>query len=179
MKGQDIILMLLLRLHDRDKWKLEELSSLLGQSVSQCHAARNRLREARLLSADPTKPWHVPGENFAEYLIHGFKYDFPPKLGAQVRGIPTAQSSEFVAEHFRSGDASGFAGVVWPSASGTVKGQSLAPVHSSQLILHAQPGFEDVYKMLVYMDLLRVGQARERAWAANKIEEAALAPFAH
>jgi hypothetical protein len=172
MKGQDVILMLLLRLHHKEKWTLERLSAVSGQSISQCHAAKNRLREARLLSSDFSRQWHVPAENFSEYLIHGLKYDFPPKLGAPVRGVPTAHSSEFVEEQFRA-DGSEISGVVWPSAVGASVGRSLEPVHPSQLHVCARPGFEDVYRMLVYMDLLRMGQARERSWAAVKIKEAA------
>lgn len=172
MKSQDVVMMSLLRLHPQEKWTLEELSARLGQSVSQCHAARKRLREARLLSSDPARPWHVSAENFVEYMIHGVKYDFPPKFGAPVRGIPTAHSSAFVSEQFRNvgGDASK---VVWPSANGSVIGRALDPLHSSQLHLCSQPGFEDVYKLLVCVDLLRMGQSRERAWAAKQIEEAA------
>ena len=178
MKGQDVVLMLVLRLHPQDKWTLEELSRLLGQSTSQCFAARNRLRDAHLLSIDPTKPWHVPGDNFAEYLIHGFKFDFPAKLGAPVRGMPTAYSSEFVSKQFR-GDDSRMGGVVWPSPNGKVVGRSLSPVHSSQLNILANPGYDNLYRVLACMDLLRIGQAREKVWAAKEIEEAAYAEVAH
>jgi hypothetical protein len=178
MKGQDVVMMVLLRMHGHREWNFEELSKLLAQSVSQCHASRERLRKARLLSADPAKPWHVPVDNFAEYVIHGFKYDFPPILGGTVRGIPTAQSSEIVAEEFRS-KPSGSPGIVWSSPDGSAIGQSLEPVHPTQLNVCSNPGFESVYRMLVYMDLLRVGQARERAWGARKIEEEARAAPTH
>jgi hypothetical protein len=179
MKGLDVVMMVLLRASGRDHWTFAELSGALGHSVSQCHAARERLRAVRLLSGNPDKPWHVPADNFVEYLVHGLKYDFPAHIGASTRGVATAHSSDFVADQFRSVVKEGAGlGFVWPSAQGNAVGQALEPVHASQVVLAGKPEFAEAYRLMVLADLLRVGQARERAWAAASIEEVARAPVA-
>jgi len=178
LKGQDIVILVLLRLRPRQEWTYEAISKSIRISSSQCYAAIQRLQQARLLIfSSENVLWRVPSDNFKEYVIHGLKYHFPAQIGSLVRGIPTAHSAEFVSKNFiangvQEGD------YVWPSPDGFLKGNSLQPLHPSQL--HFAPKAKsffpnldnnDIYETFVCIDLLRVGSSREQKWAAEKLEQ--------
>lgn len=177
LKGQDVIILVLLRLSPKREWNFDALSGLMGISRSQCHLAIRRLRKARLLLDASVSPWRVSVTNFNEYVIHALKYDFPAEIGPVMRGIPTAHSADFVAENFHSDSASRGpeSHYVWPSAAGSHKGSSLEPLHPSQLRFVpkrqslSRSSYASVYEILVCIDLLRMGQAREQKWAAEWI----------
>ena len=176
LKGQHIIILLLLRLRPEQSWTYEALSKTIGLSTSQCHHAHKRLRESGLVTADASGPWQVPIFNCLEFILHGLKYAFPAKIGASSRGIPMAQSASFVKEHFVNEDSMGSA-YVWRDPEGLEKGNSLEPIHGCQL--RFAPGKtpdsskEDslMYEVLVCIDLLRVGRARERNWAVEALKK--------
>lgn len=165
IKGQDIIILLLLRLREKQSWTHEALAHATGLSTSQCHSAQKRLREARLLGQGPNSPWHVPESNCIEFLLHAVKYNFPAKVGSLVRGIPTAHSAGFVARLFRGTNELNY---VWSSPEGGSKGISLELLHPCQLLFTSDKN-QDMYEMLVAIDSLRIGRARERNWAEDFI----------
>ncbi|MBA3586030.1 MAG: hypothetical protein H0W41_00150 [Chloroflexi bacterium] len=166
LKAQDLICALAIRLVPH-AWSYSSLSAFTGLSTSQSHIACRRLVDAKLLRQDEGAAWQVPAANLAEFLAHGVPYVFPARLGEATRGIPTAYSAPFVASAFvASNDA---APLVWPTMDGEVKGNSLEPLHPCQLRCIAKPGGEPIYRALVCVDLLRVGQARERAWATDTL----------
>src|ERR1700734_4113193 len=104
LKGQDMIILILLRLRSKQIWTYDVLSNLTGISRSQCHLAIQRLRSSRLLVPSPDNPWHIPAAAFKEFVIHGLKYSFPAKIGSIVNGIPTAHSAVFVSKSFAAGE---------------------------------------------------------------------------
>jgi hypothetical protein len=175
LKGQDIIILLLLRLRSDQSWTYEALSKATGLSTSQCHLAHKRLRESGLVNADSSEPWKVPISNCLEFILHGLRYVFPAKISATSRGIPTAQGASFVKLHFVNEDPLGSA-YVWRDPEGLEKGNSLEPIHSCQLRFapgrNPESGNGDslMYEVLVCIDLLRVGRARERSWAVEGLK---------
>ena len=166
LKSQDLICALAIRLVPQ-AWSYSTLSAFTGLSTSQSHISCKRLGDARLLRQDAGAAWHVPALNLAEFLAHGVPYVFPARLGEATRGIPTAHSAAFVAAEFVSSETA--APLVWPTLDGQMKGNSLEPLHPCQLRCIAKPGGEAIYRALVCVDLLRVGQTRERAWAADTL----------
>ncbi len=175
LKGQDIVLLILLRLRPSPLWSYQSLSHELGLSTSQCHLAIQRIRSADLLSLDKANPWHVPEANCLELILHGVKYFFPPEIGSQARGIPTAGSAPFIQMHFASNKANASA-YVWPDPNGSLSGSSLKPIHPCQM--RFAPGKKKassfdtkLYEAMAYIDLLRVGRARERAWASEELKK--------
>jgi hypothetical protein len=175
LKGQDIVLLILLRLQPGQSWNYQSLSHELGLSTSQCHQAIQRIRSAGLLSLDKADPWHVPEANCLELILHGVKYFFPPEIGSQARGIPTAGSAPFIQKHFTPNKANTSA-YVWPDPEGNLSGSSISPIHPCQL--RFAPGknkassFDTrLYEAMACIDLLRVGRARERAWAAEELKK--------
>ncbi|MCS5711463.1 helix-turn-helix domain-containing protein [Candidatus Berkiella aquae] len=103
-----------------------------------------------------------------EFLIYGLKYVFPAELGEYTRGVPTAIGAPFLSEKFVMGDDPI---PVWPSAEGEVKGVALEPIHPSVTkSLQAYPD-DNFYKLLVLVDTIRVGRARERNMSIEMLED--------
>jgi hypothetical protein len=118
---------------------------------------------------DPSAPWLISGLGMVEFLSHGVPYVFPAKIGELTRGIPTAYAAAFVREAFSTTQSSPV--LVWPIAGGPAKGNRMDPLHSCQLAFVKKPEFDPVYRALVCIDLIRIGQARERAWAVKKVAD--------
>jgi hypothetical protein len=165
IKPQDILCALLIRLRP-EAWNYATLAAHTGLSVSQNHASCKRLRESRLLRQDPTTGWMVSAANLTEFLVHGVPYVFPGRIGEPTRGIPTAYAAPFVAEAFANVQATP---LVWPTMEGTVKGNALDPLHPCQVHSLSMPGNEPLYRALVCIDFLRIGQSRERTWATTTL----------
>lgn len=163
LKAQDLVIALVIRLVPQS-WGYATLAEFTGLSTSQIHLSCKRLRKSDLLRQDAGEAWHVPASNLSEFLTHGMRYVFPVRPGEPTRGIPTAHTAAFVASEFAVGAE--VLPLVWPTVNGEVKGNRLEPLHPCQLRCIPRPGGEPVYRALVCIDLLRVGQARERAWAA-------------
>jgi hypothetical protein len=131
------------------------LATAVGVSLGEAHNAVGRLRRARLLSPSARS---VLRSALLEFLAHGVPYAFPPELGAETRGVPTAHSAPPLAEEFRSGDS-----LVWPSAEWRLRGQALTPLYRGAPSLPARA--PDLYELLALVDAVRVGRARERTRA--------------
>lgn len=163
LKAQDLVCALVARLVPQ-AWSYASLSAFTELSISQSHISCKRLRDAGLLRQDPGEAWLVSAPKLTEFLAHGVPYVFPGRVGEPTRGIPTAYTADFVAKAFVADQATP---VVWPTLDGETKGSALDPLHPCQLRCIAKPGGEPVYRALVCVDLLRIGQSRERAWAKD------------
>ncbi len=111
---------------------------------------------------------YVPITSAAEeFLIYGIKYFFPGKLGEFTRGIPTAYGAPLYSDMIVLGNDPI---PVWPYARGVVRGVALEPIHSS--VPHSLHNFADdnFYELLVLIDAIRVGRARERNMAVEMLE---------
>lgn len=139
-----------------------DLAAAVGMSVGEAHNATKRLLSARLLRKE-SGAINVRGA--LEFLTYGVPYVFPGELGPETRGVPTAYSAPPLSE-----EVHGARPVVWPSADGLVRGDSLAPLcaHAPQT-MEAHPA---LYRLLALVDTLRVGRARERDLARRYLEDA-------
>jgi hypothetical protein len=118
--------------------------------------------ECRLLAPDKTP---LRGASL-EFLLHGFKYVFPPRYRPRtIRGIPTAHAAPVAANRF--GDAA--LPPVWPSPAGTARGLGVEPLYPSVAAIAVSDCA--MYDRLALLDMLRMGRARETAWAASQLEE--------
>jgi len=137
------------------------LGQRLGLSASTVHQSVQRLQAAGLLHPDSRTPNRLA---LREFLTHGVRYCFPPALGAEVLGVPTAHSGPGLAALFDASDA-----IVWPDSSGTVRGTSLTPLYPGATALPERA--PEVYRMLSLVDGIRVGRARERSAAIAALGE--------
>lgn len=139
-----------------------QLGQDLGMSASEVHAAVRRGAEAGLVKPESKQ---VVREALLEYLLHGVRHAFPAVPGCVVRGMPTGYSAPCLAGEFPEVDLP----VVWEDAEGSVRGQSVEPLHPSAA--EASRRDEDFYRVLALVDAVRCGRARERSAAAARLKK--------
>lgn len=157
-----------------DALSQNRLATLLCMSASEVNAGFKRLVLAGLLSPvitdDPkNKITLIPSKSACEEcLISGVKYFFPVQLGAYTRGIATSYAAPVFEKHFILGDDPI---PVWPYGEGDRRGLALEPLYSS--VPKSLTKFPDqlFYELLVLVDAIRSGRARERNIAIKLLKE--------
>jgi len=138
-----------------------ELGHALGVSSSTTFEAVKRLQSSGLLRPGTREPNIRELRNF---LAHGARHAFPPVLGREARGVPTAHAGPPLKALFDSAKP-----VVWPEAHGSVRGTGLTPLYPKATELpDREPA---VYCALTLVDAVRVGQARERNAALAALDK--------
>jgi hypothetical protein len=163
LKPQDIVVCLKLATWPDEKWRFETLAFSLGLSVSETHAAIQRLRWARLLDGTVKRPLR---RNLLEMLIGGVKYFYVARIGGQVTGVPTGISASPLKEHFADKEMTPF---VWPHPEGTVYGHELTPLYRTVPMAALQD--PQLYELLVLVDALRLHSPRPTALAAELLRK--------
>ena len=138
-----------------------ELGNTLGVSSSTTHESVDRLQKSGLLRPGTREPNLHELRNF---LVHGVRHAFPPSLGREAKGVPTAHSGPPLSELFESAKP-----VVWPDVRGGARGTSLAPLYPNATQLPERA--PELYVALTLVDALRVGQARERNAALSALDQ--------
>ncbi len=164
LKPQDLMAMLkLVAMGDRS-WTYASLADQLGMSVSQLHSAIKRALAAGL--AVRNNDGIVPNRPaLRDFILHGMKYVFVPERGELTRGMPTAHAAPPLDAYFPD---SGEPPPVWPDPEGSVRGMAFAPLY--KLAPRAARADPALYELLVLVDAIRGGRARERAIAANELD---------
>jgi hypothetical protein len=132
---------------------------LLG--VAEVHRGVRRLEGAGLVEAGERR---VNRQALLEFLVHGVRYVFPPVLGAEAQGIPTAASAPVLGGKLPEAPS-----VVWPAEEGAAHGRSLLPLYGKAP--RAALADEYLYRTLALVDVLRLGQLRERRLAQGLLDE--------
>ncbi len=102
--------------------------------------------------------------NLAEFALHGAKYAFPGVRLPLAVGVPTSHSAPAFAGVFAPGSTD----FVWPHPNGPVRGVGVEPLHPSVPFAAMQDA--RLYEMLALFDALRVGKARERGMALERLQ---------
>jgi hypothetical protein len=162
LKSQDIVVLLHLAAHGHESWTFASVHQQLGISASEVHAALNRAALARLYDAELRTPQR---HALTEFCLHGLKYVFPATLGGPSRGIGTCGGSPFPCPFvFEQNDTP-----VWPHPEGNQRGPAVEPLYPSlPKIIEQLPA---LYSLLVLVDFIRLGRARERQWAEKSLSE--------
>ena len=165
LKPQDILVLLkLVAIGDND-WAYNTLAIELGMSSSEVHSAIKRALSAGLAIQKQEKI--IPYQrNLEEFLVHGLKFVFIPERGEMVRGLPTAHAAAPMKEEFI---ADGEPPPVWPDPNGEVRGISFSPLYKS--VPKAAKLDPRLYELLVLVDAIRSGQARERDFAVKEMKK--------
>jgi len=165
LKPQDILVVLKLLTLQKQSWNYAWLGVQLGMSPSQLHASVKRLLKSQLAVKRGNAV--VPNfRNMEEFIVHGLKYVFVPERGELTRGIPTASSAPPLVEHFQMADA---IPPVWPDKIGNVRGEAFSPIY--KLAPQAAQMDEELYELLVIIDSIRGGRARERKLAIDEFRK--------
>ena len=180
LKPQDIVILLKIlsvmtfsKNDEGDSLSQNKLAMLLCMSPSEVNAGIKRLVSSGLLGPTLKNNSHkiilLPvKEACLECLISAVKYFFPAQLGTYTRGIPTA----YAAPLFKKLIVLGADPIpVWAHAEGNRRGFSVEPLYRSvpsSLIKYPDPFF---YELLVLIDTIRIGRAREKNIAIKLLRE--------
>lgn len=178
LKPQDIVILLkilstmtLSKGHSLEELTQNELARILCMSPSEVNAGIKRLALSGLLG--PVQRFNrvifLPIKVAVdECLISGVKYFLPVQLGAYTRGIVTSYAAPIFEKLIVLGDDPV---PVWPYGEGNQRGLALEPLYRSvpqSIAKHPDPLF---YEMLVLIDAIRTGRARERSIAIKLLKE--------
>jgi len=129
---------------------------------------RKRVRRAAPaqdgVDAAADNPVRPHPHNLAEFALHGAKYAFPGVRLPLAVGVPTSHSAPAFAGIFAPGSTD----FVWPHPNGPVRGVGVAPLHPSVPFAAMQDA--KLYELLALFDALRVGKARERGMALERLQ---------
>ncbi len=167
LKPQDVFIALKLLVLNKEPWSYVKLANELFMSASEINAGVKRGLQAKLLvpGVAGQQP-HVHRQALKEFLIHGVKYAFPPDHGQISRGMRTMYAAPSVEQNFVF---DGKNPPVWPYAEGTALGPSFSPLYKS--VPKAAENDPDLYELLVLVDMIRGGRARERNFAVERLSE--------
>lgn len=165
LKPQDILVLLKLVAIGRNDWSYNRLAVELGMSPSEVHSALKRALTASLAlqKADKITPYI---RNLEEFLVHGIRFTFVPERGEMTRGLPTAYAAAPLnSVFFPDGEPP----PVWPDPQGEVRGMAFSPLYkSAPKAAQLDPA---LYELLVLVDAIRGGRARERAFAIKELQQ--------
>ena len=143
-----------------------KLATHLCMSPSEVHAGMKRLVVSGLLGRVVNKMGQSNVINFIpikaaceECLISGVKYFFPVALGEYTRGIATSYAAPLFEKLILIGDDPI---PVWPCGDGNRRGLALEPLYRSVPNSLMQYPDQPFYELLVLIDAIRSGRARER-----------------
>ena len=164
LKPQDIMVLLKLIANDGNDWTYNGLAVELGMSPSEVHGAAKRALAAQL--AVKREDRLTPNiRNFEEFIVHGLRFVFFPEWGGLTRGMPTLFGASPLAEKIvpTAGPLP-----VWPDPEGEAYGSSFMPLYKSAP--RAARVDAELYELLVLVDAIRGGNARERNMGIKGIQ---------
>lgn len=198
LKPQDFVVALKLVAWGDQRWTYAQLAQELGLSASEAHACIKRGLQAGLLvqnyealapevaalmvhepaaiyrvarrkrvsreDAPVDNPVRPNARQLAEFALHGAKYAFAADKTPLTIGVPTSHSAPAFAGVFAPGSED----YVWPHPNGIVRGIGIEPLHPS--VPFAAMRDPSLYEMLALFDALRVGRARERGIAVERLQ---------
>lgn len=162
LKPHDIVILLKAFNWQDMGWTYETISTDLGTSKSNVYNSLCRCTDAGFYNEQERTVIRDP---LREFLIHGLPYVFYVHPGRLTMGVPTAYSCPDVSELF-PGKRDVY---IWPSASGTAKGQAIAPL--SKYAPLAITRDRDLYVFLSLIDVIRIGDRHEKEIASQKLLE--------
>jgi hypothetical protein len=165
LKPQDVLVVLKLVAMGQRPWSYAWLAVQLGMSPSQLHAAVKRALAAKF-AVRKGDEIVANIQNLEEFLVHGLKYVFVPEEGEMTRGIPTGHAAPPLNAHFVS---AGEPSPVWPDPQGDMRGTAFSPLYS--LAPGAARSDPELYELLVPVDAIRGGRAREREIATKELRK--------
>ena len=164
LKPQDILVLLKLISIESKQWSYNRLAVELLMSTSEIHAAIKRSLAARLAIKNGKNI--TPNiRNLEEFIIHGLKYVFIAEQASMTRGIPTSYAAPPLKQHFQ---ADSEPVPVWSDPEGNTRGLAITPLYKSAP--KAAQNDAVLYELLVLVDAIRLGRAREREWAIKEIK---------
>jgi hypothetical protein len=152
MRPQDIVVLLKIVVLNKKEWQYRDLAQSLLISISEISESLNRSHTAGLIDESRHRVFRT---GLLEFIEHGLRFVFPQLPGTMVTGIPTAHSHQYFRRIFPSD-----MNYVWPFEVGDMRGLAITPLHKAVPVAAALD--DDLYRLLAAVDIIRVGQAREK-----------------
>ena len=140
---------------------VQEPAGIYRVTRKRVRRAAQAQNDADAATDNPVRP-HP--HNLAEFALHGAKYAFPGVRLPLAVGVPTSHSAPAFAGIFAPGSTD----FVWPHPNGPVRGVGVEPLHPSVPFAAMQDA--KLYELLALFDALRVGKARERGMALDRLQ---------
>lgn len=160
MLPQDIVILLKKMTTQGKAMSSRGIADSLGMSASNVSKSLERCKKAQLIDRHKKK---VNVLALQEFLIHGIAYVFPAEAGRVGRGVPTYVSAAPISDAISNGAES----YVWHYVRGNARGQHIEPLYPS--VPEAALRDEELYQLLVIVDALRMGRAREKSIAIEEL----------
>lgn len=159
MRPHDIAILLKIAAKKEMPWQMKDLAIELGISSSEISESLNRSTIAGLIAKDKRKLMVLA---ILDFLEKGLRYVYPQHPGAKVRGLPTAHAAPPLSNEITSSES-----YVWPYSKGTVRGESIEPLHPKLPEACLKDPF--FYELMALCDALRVGKVREKTLAIQEL----------
>lgn len=156
LKPQDVVILIKLCLDAGQAWSYNQLAYELRMSPSEVHKGLKRADHARLYHAEARAPRRAA---LGEFLIHGVKYAYAPEIGPTTRGVPTAEATPGLRQHFTPGGEIH----VWPHPQGEARGLGVSPLFKN--VPDVALADDRFHRALGALDAIRMGRIRERRMA--------------
>lgn len=154
-------------LTSKQGWTQMGIAAELCLSSSQVNAAIKQLIEGNLFTVRQGKAYPVYAA-LKEFILFGVPYCFPVKPAELTVGMPTAYAAEPLKHIIAVGNDPI---PVWPYAQGKSRGVAFEPLHKNVPKALSQYPDPDLHEILVLIDALRIGRAREKSIAQNLLIE--------
>jgi hypothetical protein len=165
LKPLDLVVLLKLSLIEGERPPYLQLANELFLYPSEVYNSIKRAR-ASFLVQEPELKDRLNRSGLLEFLLHGVRYAFPAERGPLTRGVPTRYAASPLVASIDPGKEPP---PVWPYAEGNVRGYSFAPLHKN--VPKAALADPQLYELLVLVDALRDGKARERELAVRELSK--------
>ncbi len=161
MRPHDIVVLLKIAAKKDIPWMMKDLSIELGISASEISESLNRSVIAGLIAKDKKR---LMKQSILDFLQYGLRYVYPQIPGTRVRGMPTAHAAPPLNQYIVNNES-----FVWPFGDGTVRGESIEPLHPK--LPEACSKDPDFYEYMTLCDTLRIGKAREKNQAIKELKK--------
>lgn len=166
LRPQDLVVLLRLSLEGAVAPSYASLSAELSLTASEIHAAVERAVTAQLAHKDERGKPKIVREALRLFVQHGARYCFPATRGELTRGVPTSYAAAPLKDKIV---ASNDPVPVWPCKQGMVRGMAFTPLYPT--VPEAALRNPALYELLVLVDAIRGGSARERALAIQVLDD--------
>ena len=165
LRPLDIVVLLKLSLCEGDRPPYLQLANELYLYPSEVYASIKRARTSHFVQGPELKD-RLNRSALLEFLLHGVRYTFPAVHGALTRGVPTRYAATPLKQYLEQGKEPP---PVWPYSEGSTRGYGYAPLHKN--VPKAALADPRLYELLVLVDALRDGKARERELAVKELSK--------
>ena len=152
LKPQDFLVLLKKITSQGKSLTAYKLAEEIGISASSVGESLERCKAAQLVDRSKKRVNTV-----------GIQYVFPAEAGRVGRGVATYVSASPIQEQL-AGNAESY---VWHYLKGNARGQQIEPLYPS--VPEAALRDPELYQLLVIVDTLRMGRAREREIAIQEL----------